>query len=300
LLDTRAEHASDFDVIQCHTDWVHLPLLSRLGVPFVTTNHNRLDLPGLSSLVSRFPDAPFISISNNQREPLPQANWVGTVYHGLPLDAFRPSYAPGRYVAFLGRMTAEKGPEAAIRIAQAAGMPLRIAAKIPRAEQVYFNQRIKPLIDNDGVQFIGEVNEEAKESFLAGAAALLFPIDWPEPFGLVMIEALACGTPVIAYRSGSVPEVLEHGLTGFIVNGEREAVEAVQLIGEVDRRLVRARFEQRFTAKRMAEEYIRHYTSLRPLRPHLDMAGQPIRLPTHIEGPSANPMMIREEPLQHR
>jgi glycosyltransferase involved in cell wall biosynthesis len=280
LLEAIAEHASKFDVIHCHIDWVHLPLLSKLRVPFVTTTHNRLDLPGLSDFLGHFPDAPFVSISDNQRASLPDAHWLGTVYHGLPTDSLRPSYERGSYLAFLGRLTAEKGPEAAIRIAQAGGMPLRIAAKIPRAEQGYFNETIKPMIENDGVELIGEVNEQTKQGFLANAAALLFPIDWPEPFGLVMIEAMACGTPVIAFPSGSVPEVIENDVTGFIVEGEAQAVEAVAKIGEIDRRGVRARFEQRFTAKRMAEDYVRHYESLsRSPRPRLNMAGQPIPLP---------------------
>ena len=255
-------------------------MLTRLNVPFVTTTHNRLDLPGLSSLVGQFPDAPFISISDNQRVPLPAAQWKGTVYHGLPLGSFRPSYVQGRYLAFLGRITAEKGPETAIRIAQAAGMPLRIAAKIPRAEHGYFTERIKPMIDGDGVELVGEVDEQTKQDFLSGAAALLFPIEWPEPFGLVMIEAMACGTPVIAFASGSVPEVVENGVTGFIVEDEAQAVEAVTKIQELDRHGVRARFEQRFTAKRMAEDYTRHYASLSTLpRPRLNMAGQPIPMP---------------------
>ena len=220
-------------------------------------------------MVSRFPGAPFVSISNNQRAPLGGANWLGTVYHGLPADMFRPSFEPGSYLAFLGRLTAEKGPEAAIRIARAAGMPLRIAAKVPRGERGYFKERLEPQIDGDQVRLTGEVNDKAKERFLAAASALLFPIDWPEPFGLVMIEAMACGTPVIAFRSGSVPEVVDDGVTGFVVDGEAEAVEAVRRLGELDRRQVRAHFEQRFTAKRMAEEYFRHYEMLVGAEPKL-------------------------------
>jgi len=187
---------------------------------------------------------------------------AGTVYHGLPAHLFRPSLDSGRYLAFLGRLTADKGPEEAIRIARAAGMPLRIAAKVPRSESGYFNDRLQPLIDGKQIQLAGEVNDTAKEKFLAGAAALLFPIDWPEPFGLVMTEAMACDTPVIAFRSGSVPEVIDEGLTGFIVEGEREAVHAIKRVGELDRSKVRERFEQRFTATRMAEEYLRHYQQI--------------------------------------
>jgi len=262
LLETIAQQAANFDIIHAHIDWLHLPLLSRLRVPFLTTPHGRLDLPGLPDLVRRFPDAPFISISNNQRKPLSDANWLGTVYHGLPDNSLRPTFEPGSYLAFLGRLTADKGPEAAIRIARAAGMPLHIAAKLPRGERGYFKDQLEPQIDGTQVQLTGEVNDATKEKFLAGAAALLFPIDWPEPFGLVMIEAMACGTPVIAFRSGSVPEVIDHGTTGFIVAGEDEAVQAIRRLGELDRRKVRAQFEQRFTAKRMAQEYVRHYETL--------------------------------------
>jgi len=264
LLETMTEHAFDFDVIHAHIDWLHLPLLSRLGVPFVTTLHGRLDLRGLSDVIGRFPAAPFVSISDNQRLPIgKKANWVGTVYHGLPANALRPVFKRGSYLAFLGRLTADKGPETAIRIARAAGMPLRIAAKVPRGERTYFKERLEPLIDGTRVQLIGEVNDQAKQGFLAGAAALLFPIDWPEPFGLVMIEAMACGTPVIAFRRGSVPEVVDHGVTGFIVDEEAEAVEAVRQLGELDRHQVRSRFEQRFTAKHMAQQYLHHYERLR-------------------------------------
>jgi glycosyltransferase involved in cell wall biosynthesis len=221
-----------------------------------------LDLPGLAATIGHFSTAPFISISNNQRAPLPEAHWLGTVYHGLPVDSLRPSFAPGRYLAFLGRLTAEKGPEAAIRIAEAVRMPLRIAAKVPRGERGYFKEKLKPLIDGKDVQLVGEVNDQKKQSFLEDAAALLFPIDWPEPFGLVMIEAMACGTPVIAFRRGSVPEVIDDGVTGFIVDSEADAIAAIGRLAELDRRGVRAHFERRFTARRMAEEYVRHYEML--------------------------------------
>ena len=254
LLEAIAQRAKDFDVIHVHIDWLHLPLLSRLGVPFITTSHGRMDLPGLPEVVRCFPGAPFVSISNSQRTPLPGANWLGTVYHGLPVISLRPSFEEGSYLAFLGRLTAEKGPEAAIRIARASGLPLRIAAKVPRAERSYFKDKLEPQIDGDQVRLIGEVNDQTKEPFLAGARALLFPIDWPEPFGLVMIEAMACGTPVIAFRSGSVPEVVDDAVTGFVVNDEAEAVHAVKRLNELDRGKVRAHFEQRFTARRMARE----------------------------------------------
>jgi len=221
-----------------------------------------LDLPGLPDVVRKFPQAPFVSISDNQRVPLAEANWLSTVYHGLPVQLLSPTYQPGNYLAFLGRLTADKGPEAAIRIARAAGMPLRIAAKIPRAERGYFKETLEPPIDGGQIQLTGEVNDKTKEQFLAGAAALLFPIDWPEPFGLVMIEAMACGTPVIAFRSGSVPEVIDHGGTGYIVEDEHGAIAAIGRLAELDRRVVRARFEERFSAKRMAGDYVRSYEML--------------------------------------
>ena len=262
LLEAIAQRIEDFDVVHSHIDWLHLPLLSRLGVPFLTTMHGRLDLPGLSDVVRRFPDAPFVSISENQRLPLARANWRGTVHHGLPAGLFRPSYEQGSYLAFLGRLTAEKGPETAIRIARAVGMQLRIAAKLPRGERRYFKERLEPLIYGAQVRLVGEVNDEAKQPFLAGAAALLFPIDWPEPFGLVMIEAMACGTPVIAFRAGSVPEVIDEGITGFVVDGEGQAIHAVQRLREIDRRRVREQFDKRFTAGRMATDYLSQYHSV--------------------------------------
>jgi glycosyltransferase involved in cell wall biosynthesis len=262
LLEAISKRAKDFDVIHAHIDWLHLPLLRRLGVQFLTTMHGRLDLPGLPDVIREFPEARFVSISDNQRLPLPDANWCGTVHHGLPTNLFRPSYGKGSYLAFLGRLTAEKGPEQAIRIARAARMPLRIAAKIPRAETAYFKKCLDPQIDGENVRLIGEVNDATKQPFLAQAAALLFPIDWPEPFGLVMIEAMACGTPVIAYRSGSVPEVIDDGVTGFIVESEEEAVDAVNQLARLDRRKVRERFEERFSARRMARAYESHYRQL--------------------------------------
>ena len=262
LLEEVARHASDFDVIHCHVDWLPLPVLSRLGVPFVTTTHGRLDLPGLSAVVERFPDARYVSISHNQRASFPSANWLGTVYHGLPVDSLRPAGEKGTYLAFLGRLTKDKGPEEAMRIARAAGLPLHMAAKLPKGERGYFKEQLEPKIDGTEVRLTGEVNDQTKQAFLAGAAALLFPIDWPEPFGLVMIEAMACGTPVIAFRSGSVPEVVDDGITGFVVDGEAEAITAIGRLGELDRRQVRRRFEERFTASRMAREYVRLYEQL--------------------------------------
>ena len=262
LLEAVAKRAKEFDVIHAHIDWLPLPLLSRLGVPFLTTMHGRLDLPGLGDVVRDFPRAPFVSISDNQRLPLPGANWTATIQHGLPLNLFLPSYEEGRYLAFLGRLAPEKGPEDAIRIAHAVQRPLRIAAKIPRGETAFFKKRLEPLIAGKDVQLIGEVDDTKKQPFLAEAAALLFPIDWPEPFGLVMIEAMACGTPVIAYRSGSVPEVIEDGVTGFIVENEEQAISAVHRLEQLDRRTIRSRFEERFSATRMAKAYEGLYRQL--------------------------------------
>lgn len=262
LLDLMAAMASGFDVIHCHTDWLHLPLLRRLGVPFVTTLHGRLDWPYLATAVQSFRDTPFVSISNSQRTPLSELNWAGTVYHGRPSDTLTLSLEPDGYLAFLGRISPEKGPEAAIRLAKAARRRLRIAAKVPRAENRYYRERIRPLLDGDEIEFVGEVDERGKQAFLGKASALLFPIDWPEPFGLVMIEAMACGTPVIAMRRGSVAEIVEDGVTGFLVDSEEQALAAIERVGELDRRRVRAAFERRFTARRMADDYLRLYQLL--------------------------------------
>jgi glycosyltransferase involved in cell wall biosynthesis len=273
LLQAVAARADEFDLIHCHVDWLHLPLLSRRSVPFLTTTHGRLDLPGLPDLVAHFPAAPFVSVSNSQRGTLRNANWLGTVYHGIPLHCLHPSFAAGSYLAFLGRIAPEKGPESAIRIAHAVGLPLRIAAKVPSREQRYFKERLEPLIDGDRVRIIGEVGQQAKQEFLAGAIALLFPINWPEPFGLVMIEAMACGTPVIAFRCGSVPEIIEDGRTGFIVDDEAAAAQAIGRLDLIDRRQVRAEFEKHFTARRMAREYLRKYDSLVTSNPRAKHSG---------------------------
>ena len=262
LLEAVAAAAPRFDVIHCHLDWVHIPLLKRLQVPFLTTLHNRLDLPYLRNAARSFAKAPFVSISNNQREPLPGLNWLGTVHHGLPAAMLEFSRHSGGYLAFLGRIDPEKGPETAIRLAKASGLPLRIAAKVPSGKNQYFRDRIQPLVDGSQIQFIGEVGERDKSKFLRNALALLFPIDWPEPFGLVMIEAMACGTPIIAFKRGSVPEVIEDGVSGFVVENEAEALSAIARLKELDRSRVRETFERRFTARRMAEDYGRIYARL--------------------------------------
>ena len=228
----------------------------------VTTMHGRLDLPDHPAFYRSFPQFPLVSISHAQRRPMPPVNWVATVPHGLLPDLLRLNPEPNDYFAFLGRISPEKGPDRAIRIAQAAGVKLKIAAKVDKADREYFDAVIKPLLNDPLIEFVGEINEQQKNEFLGKARALLFPIDWPEPFGLVMIEAMACGTPVIAFDRGSVPEILEEGLTGFIVNSVEEAIEAVQRVVALDRRRVRARFEQRFTAARMARDYVATFEQL--------------------------------------
>jgi glycosyltransferase involved in cell wall biosynthesis len=274
-----AGRAAHFDVVHSHIDWVHIPLLRHLGVPFVTTLHGRLDLPDLNgSFESCFGGARFISISDAQRVPLPHTAWAGTVYHGMPKYLLKPNLSPDGYLAFLGRITPEKGPETAISLARAAAMPLKIAAKVDRADQAYFDFKVRPLIDGKAIEFVGEIAEQQKAAFLGNAAALLFPICWPEPFGLVIIEAMACGTPVIAFRGGSVPELIEDGITGFVVDSYDEAVSAIQRIATIDRRGVRAGFERRFTARRMAEDYLRIYEALAQPNISQALASAEVRL----------------------
>jgi glycosyltransferase involved in cell wall biosynthesis len=261
-LETVARRAHEFDVIHSHLDYFGYPLLRRLGVPAVTTLHGRLDLPELPPLYGLYGDMPVVSISNSQRGPLPAANYVATVLHGLPQNLLDQGSGKGGYLAFLGRISPEKAPDAAIRIAAKAGRPLRIAAKVDRVDEEYFKSTVEPLLSLGEVEFVGEIGDEHKGEFLGEAAALLFPIMWREPFGLVMIEAMACGTPVIAFENGSVREVLEDGVTGFIVRSEEEAVEAVDRIGTLDRDRIRAEFDRRFTAHHMAQNYLKLYSRL--------------------------------------
>lgn len=261
-LEIVARRADEFDVIHCHIDYFGYPLLRRLGTPSVTTLHGRLDLPELPALYEVYRDIPVVSISNSQRTPLPAANYVATVLHGLPRNLLRKGEGRGGYLAFLGRISPEKAPDAAIRIAALAGLPLKIAAKVDRADQEYFKTTVEPLLKCGDIEFIGEIREEQKQDFLGNASGLLFPIAWREPFGLVMIEAMACGTPVIAFKNGSVPEVLEDGVTGFIVHSEDQAAHAVSHIGTLDRDRIRSEFERRFTAQRMAQNYLKLYAGL--------------------------------------
>ena len=265
-LETVARRAPDFDVIHCHLDYFSYPLVRRLGTPSITTLHGRLDLPELPALYRLYGDIPVVSISNSQREPLPEANYVATVLHGLPQNLLSKGEGRGGYLAFLGRISPEKAPDAAIRIAARAGMPLKIAAKVDRVDREYFNSTVKPLLGQGDVEFIGEIREDQKQEFLGNAAGLVFPIAWREPFGLVMIEAMACGTPVIAFENGSVPEVLKDAVTGFIVHSEDQAVEAVRRIGMLDRAQIRGEFERRFTAHRMAQDYLKLYSRLAQAR----------------------------------
>jgi glycosyltransferase involved in cell wall biosynthesis len=259
MLHDVAERADDFDLIHFHLDHAHFPLVRALGLPALTTLHGRLDLPELAPLFERYGDMALVSISDAQRAPLPRAHWAGTVYHGLPRDLLPFSSGPGEYLAFLGRIAPEKGPERAIRIARRAGVPLKIAAKVEATDRAYFEAVIEPMLGGQGVEFIGEIGEHEKAEFLGRAAALLFPIDWPEPFGVVMIEALACGTPVIAFPCGSVPEIVVPGVNGSIAADEHAAVAAVAAIPTLDRATCRRDFEARFTADRMARDYLELY-----------------------------------------
>jgi glycosyltransferase involved in cell wall biosynthesis len=262
MIDKVRERADEFDIIHFHIDLFQFPLFRSLAGRTLTTLHGRQDLPDLKPFYSRFGEMPLVSISDDQRKPLPHANFVSTIHHGLPADLHQPSFGQGSYVAFLGRISPEKRADRAIRIARAAGIPLKIAAKVDKVDEDYFRNDILPLIDGSGVEFIGEINEREKEKFLGEAAALVFPIDWPEPFGLVMIEAMACGTPVLAFRCGSVSEVIDDGVTGRVVENEGEAISALPALLSYDRRAVRKRFEERFSAGRMAKEYVSTYRDL--------------------------------------
>jgi glycosyltransferase involved in cell wall biosynthesis len=268
MLEEVRQRADQFDVLHFHIDLLHAPLIHDFADRTVTTMHGRLDLPDLKPFYDTFGDLPLVSISHNQRRPIAAADWVGNVYHGLPRDLlpFREQAGDG-YLAFVGRITPDKRPDRAMEIAGRAGLPLKIAAKVDKVDQDYWNEVIEPMVRaHPHVEFVGEVNEQEKIDFLGNARALLFPIDWPEPFGLVMIEAMSCGTPVIAFNHGSVPEVIDEGLTGMVVETVEQAAEAVKRLDSLDRKAVRATFERRFTAERMAADYVEVYRSLPGVR----------------------------------
>lgn len=261
-LEKVLQEKDEFDLIHFHIDYLHFPLSTRERYCHVTTLHGRLDIPDLVPLYAQYSYVPVISISDAQRDPLPHLNWQGTVHHGFPPESYSTYKKRGKYLAFLGRTSPEKGLDRAIEIAQRAGMPLKIAAKIDKADQEYFDSCIRPLLSLPGVEFIGEIGYAEKNQFLGDAAALLFPIAWPEPFGIVMIEAMACGTPVIAYPFGSVPEVIRDGVSGYVVSDLEGAVDAIAKLDQLDRNKVRKHFEQHFTASQMAQGYLRIYERL--------------------------------------
>jgi len=274
MLEQVRRRADEFDFIHCHLDYYPFSLFSRQSTAFVTTLHGRLDLPEHQPVFSTFATVPVVSISNAQRRPVPHAHWVRTIHHGLPESMLAPLPGNQQYLAFLGRIAPEKRVDRAIRIAQECGLPLKIAAKIDNADRDYFEESIRPIMGGPGVEYIGEIGDHEKSAFLGGAIALLVPIDWPEPFGLVMIEAMACGTPVIAFNRGSVSEIVEDNLTGFIVEDEKSAVGSVYRVAELSRAKVRERFEQRFTARRMAQDYLAVYRSLMHAeKPQLRLVG---------------------------
>ncbi|HEY1266255.1 MAG TPA: glycosyltransferase family 4 protein [Candidatus Binatia bacterium] len=259
LIEEVARRAAEFDFIHFHLNYLHFPIARRLPTPHVTTLHGRLDLPEYVPLYREFPDAPVVSISDSQREPLPQLNWQGTVYHGLPEDLFQCRTDRGKYLAFIGRFSPEKRVDRAIEIAKRSGIPLKIAAKIENTELDYYKSEVEPLLDDPLIEYIGEIDEEQKQDFFCNAYAQVFPIDWPEPFGLVMIEAMACGTPTIAFRCGSVPEIIDDGVTGFIVDSVEEAVESLKRVAALDRENCRRTFQKRFSAERMLKDYVKIY-----------------------------------------
>jgi glycosyltransferase involved in cell wall biosynthesis len=270
MLHEVRRRAWQFDMLHFHIDLLHFPVFEHQAHRTVTTLHGRLDLTDLEAAYRHWPQFGLVSISDHQRTPMPFINWLATIPHGLPMQTFvfRARPQPG-YLAFLGRISPEKRPDVAISIARRAGIPLKIAAKVDAVDREYFDTRIAPLLDHPLIDYIGEIGEDQKSEFLGNARALLFPIDWPEPFGLVMIEAMACGTPVIAWNCGSVPEVIDHGVTGYIVDSEEEALAALGNIGQIDRRTVRAVFERRFAARTMARSYVDLYARMLDSRPLL-------------------------------
>jgi len=274
MLEQVRRHSHEFDIVHFHTDYLHFPLTRQCKFSHVTTLHGRLDLPDLVPMFREFREVPVVSISRAQRVPLAWANWVGNVYHGLPGNALRFHAKPGSYLAFIGRVSPEKRPDRAVRIAEASGIPLKVAAKIDRADRDYYESKIKHLFAKPCVEFIGEIGDDQKAEFLGNAFACLVPIDWPEPFGLNMIEAMACGTPLIAFRNGSVPEIIEDGVNGYIVESVEEAVRAVKQIPLLSRKSCRNSFEGRFTARRMAADYLKIYE--RQLGPQTTYHRRPV------------------------
>jgi glycosyltransferase involved in cell wall biosynthesis len=294
MLDKVRERAGEFDILHFHIDYLHFPHFRSERDRILTTLHGRQDLADHMPFYRRFADMPLVSISNAQRTPLPSANFVATIHHGLPPDLLTPNFAPkARHLAFLGRISPEKRPDRAIAIARQAGLPLKIAAKVDKADDAYFRDVIAPMLEGPGIEFIGEIGESAKSEFLGQAAGLLFPVDWPEPFALVMIEAMACGTPVLAFRCGSVPEIVEEGVTGCIVSDVDEAVRAIPGFLALDRKAIRSRFEERFSSARMAADYVRVYQKM--LRRHVApdrqlsaLAARSVAIDGHgLEVPSA-------------
>ena len=262
MLEQVRRRASDFDILHFHLDYYPFSLFSRQPIPFLTTLHGRLDLPEHQPVFTTFSSIPVVSISDAQRKPVPQARFVATIHHGIPEHLLTPQTVAPSYLAFIGRISPEKGIEHAIRIAQSCGLPLKIAAKIDKVDRDYFEQRVRPLLALPGIEHIGEISDAEKSAFLSGAIAVLAPIDWPEPFGLVMIEAMACAAPVIAFNRGAVSEIVEHGLTGFVVEDETSAVAALDQVPALSRPAIRRHFEQRFTGRRMAEDYLASYEEL--------------------------------------
>jgi glycosyltransferase involved in cell wall biosynthesis len=282
MLDRVRALADEFDILHFHIDQFHFPLFRQMADRTVTTLHGRQDFPDLKPLYIGFSEMPLVSISNEQRRPIANANLVATVHHGIPTNLHTPIYNPrGGYLAFLGRISPEKRPDRAIRIARALGIPLKIAAKVDKVDEVYFREKIAPLLCDSGVEFIGEINERSKTAFLGEAQALLFPIDWPEPFGLVMIEAMACGTPVLAFRQGSVAEIIDQGVTGAVVDTMDEALRMLPQVLALDRHAVRRRFEQRFSSARMTADYAALYRSLLK-RPSISEPEATVPLPRPV------------------
>jgi glycosyltransferase involved in cell wall biosynthesis len=288
MLDQVAELEREFDILHFHTDYLHFPMVRLLSRPTVTTLHGRQDLPDLAPIYRRCDDIPLVSISNAQRAPVSWANWIATVHHGLPADLLTAGPGDGDYLAFIGRISPEKRLDRAIEIARSVGIPLKVAAKLDAADKAYFERVISPLLDGPGVEFVGEIGDREKPDFLGRAKALLFPIDWPEPFGLVMIEAMACGTPVLAFNCGSVPEVVDNGISGVVVSSMEEALAALPKVLELDRNKVRQRFEQRFTVEVMAQAYLEVYERL--VTPSLAPTDEALAPAHGMGGPNVIPL----------